>query len=170
MVGTARNTKRPLNKCTACGKTWYPRGGNLSSRCPKCGSGKTKIAGLGIIGTLGSVLLMLVMGGHPKNQNPATTANPTESTVRVVDNRAYSSQPHDSSEVGVEQTAPPQSASEENVVQSQAPVTSATSVEQTSGAELTDAKLHGAANSDQSSPTNAPHLNRKRFAAFLCEE
>lgn len=31
-------TKRPLNSCNACGHTWYPRGSNLSRRCPDCKS------------------------------------------------------------------------------------------------------------------------------------
>jgi hypothetical protein len=160
MAGTASNTKRPLNRCTSCGKTWYPRGGNRSSRCPKCGSSKTKIAGLGIIGTLGSLALMLVMGGHPDNHNLATTANSAESTVRVVDNPAYSSQPHDSSEVDIEQTSPPQTASDtasdENLGQSQAALTPAISVVQSGGTKVTEAKMRDAANTDLGSPASAP--------------
>ncbi len=31
-------TFRPLNKCQECGKTWYPRGTDLSNRCPECKS------------------------------------------------------------------------------------------------------------------------------------
>jgi hypothetical protein len=82
MEAAARSTKRPLNRCTNCGKTWYPRGGNLSTRCPKCGSSKTKIAGLGILATLGSLFLMLVMGGHPGNHNEPSAASHTDSPTR----------------------------------------------------------------------------------------
>lgn len=30
--------KRAKNKCHACRYTWYPRGKNISSKCPNCGS------------------------------------------------------------------------------------------------------------------------------------
>lgn len=29
--------KRPLNQCLECGHTWYPRGTDLSRKCPACG-------------------------------------------------------------------------------------------------------------------------------------
>lgn len=120
MAATTRNTKRPLNRCTGCGKTWYPRGGNLSSRCPKCGSSKTKLAGLGIIGTLGSLFLMLIMGGHPDNHNSATGANPTESSVRSVGDLPSSSQLHNPAEVDIAQSSSLHSASEGAAGQPQA--------------------------------------------------
>ena len=31
-------TERPLNYCLSCPNTWYPRGRDLSSCCPKCKS------------------------------------------------------------------------------------------------------------------------------------
>lgn len=31
-------TKRPLNECYSCGKTWYPRGQDISDSCPRCKS------------------------------------------------------------------------------------------------------------------------------------
>jgi len=31
------STKRPLNSCSSCHYTWYPRGHNVSCRCPRCG-------------------------------------------------------------------------------------------------------------------------------------
>ncbi|ADG17723.1 hypothetical protein BC1002_3701 [Paraburkholderia atlantica] len=77
MAAATRNTKRPLNKCKSCGKTWYPRGSNLSSRCPRCGSSKTKVAGLGILGT---IALLAILGGHPNkpapDQSPAVDTSP----------------------------------------------------------------------------------------------
>lgn len=30
--------KRSLNKCKDCNDTWYPRGRELSNKCPNCGS------------------------------------------------------------------------------------------------------------------------------------
>jgi hypothetical protein len=38
--------KRPLNECTDCCATWYPRGSDLSARCPKCGSENVTHEGL----------------------------------------------------------------------------------------------------------------------------
>jgi hypothetical protein len=39
----SRVTKRPLNRCEACGYTWYPRGKTLSPRCPRRGSDHTAV-------------------------------------------------------------------------------------------------------------------------------
>jgi hypothetical protein len=38
-----RPTKRPLNGCGDCGHSWFPKGSDLSRRCPGCGSGKVGI-------------------------------------------------------------------------------------------------------------------------------
>lgn len=74
MATTTRQTIRPLNKCGSCGKTWYPRGSNLSSKCPRCGSSKTKVAGLGILGTIGCFALVAMFGGHPNKSADAPSA------------------------------------------------------------------------------------------------
>ncbi|MDD5668537.1 MAG: hypothetical protein PHE58_00690 [Candidatus Omnitrophica bacterium] len=34
-------TKRPQNCCSSCGYTWYPRGHEVSTNCPRCGAEKT---------------------------------------------------------------------------------------------------------------------------------
>ena len=34
--GAEPATQRPLNGCSECEHTWYPRGGDQSARCPKC--------------------------------------------------------------------------------------------------------------------------------------
>ncbi len=34
----AGNTDRPQNGCETCGHTWFPRGSDLSAKCPRCGS------------------------------------------------------------------------------------------------------------------------------------
>jgi hypothetical protein len=40
----ARQTPmRPLNQCHDCGYTWYPRGKDVSHRCPRCSSTDTGI-------------------------------------------------------------------------------------------------------------------------------
>ena len=31
-------TQRNLNECQSCGYTWYPRGHNISIKCPNCES------------------------------------------------------------------------------------------------------------------------------------
>lgn len=36
-------TKRPLNRCADCRRTWYPRGSDRSTRCPECGSESVQI-------------------------------------------------------------------------------------------------------------------------------
>lgn len=33
-----QDTKRPENKCLDCRNTWFPRGKDLSDKCPSCGS------------------------------------------------------------------------------------------------------------------------------------
>jgi hypothetical protein len=55
----ARFTKRPLNRCRACGDTWYPRGRSVSNRCPRCGSADVAIdlTGLYVLGGCAAVLL-----------------------------------------------------------------------------------------------------------------
>lgn len=30
------STRRPLNSCSQCGHTWFPRGHDVSARCPRC--------------------------------------------------------------------------------------------------------------------------------------
>ena len=96
-MGTIRNTKRPLNRCTSCGKTWYPRGSNLSSRCPKCGSDKTKLAGLGILGAVGSILIGLVMSGHSGNQNGSANSAVATQMIQSANDATIMAEPHVSS-------------------------------------------------------------------------
>ena len=51
------NTKRPKNKCKECGYAWYPRGNDLSIKCPKCGSEDTTIKGW----WLGYIILFVIL-------------------------------------------------------------------------------------------------------------
>lgn len=54
-------TKRSQNKCRECKYTWYPKGKNLSLKCPGCGGTDVGYAGMGMFGQLG--LGALVIGG-----------------------------------------------------------------------------------------------------------
>lgn len=47
-------TKRPLNECRSCGKTWFPRGQNLSDECPGCKSPSVTFAPDPVGGSSGS--------------------------------------------------------------------------------------------------------------------
>ena len=38
-----RIPQRPQNICKTCNYSWYPRGKNISHRCPRCGSTNTGI-------------------------------------------------------------------------------------------------------------------------------
>jgi len=46
------NTLRPKNVCNDCGDTWYPRGRNLSNKCPNCGSSNTRFSREGLVGVI----------------------------------------------------------------------------------------------------------------------
>lgn len=37
-------TRRPLNRCRECGRSWYPKGQDVSTECPGCGSSRVGIA------------------------------------------------------------------------------------------------------------------------------
>lgn len=67
------STKRPQNKCKSCGYTWYPRGKNLSSKCPNCGSQDVSIkwswGGLAAVVIIGGALFS---GGDDKPKDAAT--------------------------------------------------------------------------------------------------
>ena len=59
---------RPQNRCNACGYTWYPRGKNVSLRCPGCGSGDVEVVTIpaavvlgGLIGLSAVVLIALAL-------------------------------------------------------------------------------------------------------------
>lgn len=67
-----QQTKRPQNKCGSCGYTWYPKGSNLSRKCPSCGSNKTQKVGLGVIGIL---LCLIIIAANNKNSNTENSAS-----------------------------------------------------------------------------------------------
>src|SRR5262245_35281 len=51
---------RPQNTCGHCGYTWYPRGKDLSNKCPNCGSRSVGMIPFQITG--GVVVFFLIMG------------------------------------------------------------------------------------------------------------
>jgi hypothetical protein len=53
--------RRPLNECRACRYTWHPRGHNVSSRCPQCGSSDVQIS-MFTLPLLGCLLALVMMG------------------------------------------------------------------------------------------------------------
>jgi len=73
-------TKRPLNHCKRCGKTWYPRGHDLSSKCPNCGHREIKAAGGVSAGVIIFLLLAALVGGgkhdSPKPDVPVASSAP----------------------------------------------------------------------------------------------
>lgn len=64
------DTKRSQNKCRKCGYTWFPRGKNISLKCPSCGSTDVGFAsaGIGAIALCGLAILMFA--GDKNDRNP----------------------------------------------------------------------------------------------------
>lgn len=59
-----RWTKRPLNECRDCGKRWFPRGQNLSPRCPnrRCDSTDIDLSSTIFLEDLAELLVTVVRG------------------------------------------------------------------------------------------------------------
>lgn len=69
-------TKRSLNKCGKCKNTWYPKGKNLSTRCPACGDSDVKYAGMGLLGkilTTGLVISAIAAFSGGKQSSPPSS-------------------------------------------------------------------------------------------------
>ncbi|MFM0336829.1 hypothetical protein [Paraburkholderia fungorum] len=156
MVATARNTKRPLNRCASCGKTWYPRGSNLSSRCPKCGSGKTKLAGLGIVGTLGALFLMLVMGGHPDRRNDASITPSNSGSIQSGSDTPSSAQLTDSAKAEDERALLAQGITDAPAGKPQTVTVPASTAESTANAPLVAAEVRDTPNAIRIGAASAP--------------
>jgi hypothetical protein len=78
--------KRSLNRCKSCGDTWYPKGRDLSRKCPNCGSTDIAYAG----GGCGAILFLLILVAvvfavFPRSKNESATppAEPTPSQAIV---------------------------------------------------------------------------------------
>lgn len=81
-------TKRSQNKCKKCGYTWYPRGKNISLKCPNCGSSEVSIVGPGcgtfILGAI-AVGYFMLSGKHDSNspQISISAKTTTEKTSNI---------------------------------------------------------------------------------------
>ncbi|MGO3714218.1 hypothetical protein [Alcaligenes aquatilis] len=72
------STKRSLNKCAQCSHTWYPRGKQLSVRCPECASKDVSYASNGFWWkTLATILFfgISIATCGKTNQPPKATSN-----------------------------------------------------------------------------------------------
>lgn len=72
-------TKRMQNRCKKCAYTWYPRGKNLSLKCPSCGSNEVGFVGGGIFLFALIIVGLYVFGGdkHPQSTEvPAISPAP----------------------------------------------------------------------------------------------
>lgn len=76
------STKRPQNKCKSCGNTWYPRGKDISSKCPNCGSNHVSV-----VWSWGGIAALLVFGaaifsGEDKPKEPSLTEPALANTIQ----------------------------------------------------------------------------------------
>lgn len=93
-------TKRPQNKCKSCGNMWYPRGKNLSSKCPNCGSKEVSVkwplgslAGLALVGAA-----IFGGGGDDKPKDAPTSALPHEALSHQLEPIEIVAPPHEVTE------------------------------------------------------------------------
>jgi predicted nucleic acid-binding Zn-ribbon protein len=63
------------NKCKKCGYTWYPRGKNISRKCPGCGSNEVGYAGGGAALAALIIVGMMIFGGGKKPNSTASASN-----------------------------------------------------------------------------------------------
>ena len=77
MAPKQSQTKRQKNRCASCGYEWYPRGHDLSAKCPRCSNNKVKYAGPGLIATVlfAAIVLYFNKDDHQK-LNPNDAAQP----------------------------------------------------------------------------------------------
>ena len=73
-------TQRPQNCCKRCQYTWFPRGKNVSRKCPHCGSTEVDLVPLpplapAAMGCVGILLLFAVIGAIFSGHNENTTSN-----------------------------------------------------------------------------------------------
>lgn len=102
-------TKRSQNKCKTCSYTWYPRGKNLSHKCPKCGSEDVGYAKGGLI--LGAVVVaaFALFGGK---KTPEAPTEPVAQVAPVVGEASEQPEPHP---IAQPSAMPPQAPVEQNV-------------------------------------------------------
>lgn len=85
-----KTTKRPQNRCKACGYTWYPRGKSLSAKCPNCGSGETRVVGAGLFGGLFVLGVIAVVLGHSNSSHAPAKETTVVTATAASDTNAAS--------------------------------------------------------------------------------
>jgi hypothetical protein len=68
------------NKCKKCSYTWYPRGKNLSMKCPSCGSAEVGFAGGGVV-LAGLIVAGFVLFGGGKQTQPTIPPEPSQTAA-----------------------------------------------------------------------------------------
>ncbi len=83
-------TFRPLNQCENCGSTWHPRGKDLSSRCPTCGSRNVGIVRSSssrsgcapiVVGIIGVIFVIGWFGNHSRGSSPQADSSALPAVV-----------------------------------------------------------------------------------------
>lgn len=83
------STKRSLNKCAQCSHTWYPRGKELSVRCPECASKDVSYVSYTSNGfwwkTLATILFfgIFIATCGKTNQPPKATSNEEQKVLHL---------------------------------------------------------------------------------------
>ncbi len=85
-------TKRLQNRCKACNYTWYPKGKNLSNKCPNCGSpdvtyagtGCAAIVAIGLIGIFGLSVFSVSTTSSDRTPTPTQPSQPSATPIPVV--------------------------------------------------------------------------------------
>lgn len=96
-----RFTQRPQNVCKSCGYVWYPRGHNVSLRCPRCGSTDVGISPVGCIVSVVFVCLIFFAGllmcnpcSGPHTSSPRSANFPTSSPASSENTPSKGATPH----------------------------------------------------------------------------
>lgn len=88
-------TFRPLNQCNSCESTWHPRGKDVSSRCPSCGSRDVDIVRPSsslpgcapiVVVSIGFIFLVGWFGSHlhsPSSGADSSTSSAVEASSSV---------------------------------------------------------------------------------------
>ena len=88
-MSTVRKTLRRQNECKSCGYTWYPRGKDISLKCPKCRSGSVGFSGLGIIGSIVFLIAVSVFNiGGNKSSSSANISKAVSASVSTISTNA----------------------------------------------------------------------------------
>ena len=111
----SQHTKRPQNRCGACGNTWYPRGKDKSLKCPNCGKREVSKVGPGILGTAAAIILLYFLISGDKSASPPSL--PVENNAAI--NSRPASEPRVEGAAAGNAAVPVQSVTPETAIQSE---------------------------------------------------